>query len=281
MVRLAKGLDGQDNIGLDMRYNQIMKYPGSKWKVAEWIVKHFPPHKVYCEPYFGSGGVFFTKAPSYIETINDLNGDVVNLFKVCRERPAELAAAIQMTPFARDEYINCYKITGDDVERARRTLVRYHQSFGTTNSSLNTWRNGQTANSPRCAAVWKQLPQIILDVCGRLKDAQIENVDALVLIERYNDPDTLLYLDPPYLQSTRKRGMYACEMTDKQHMELLELVKQSKSKVCLSAYDNELYNKELKDWFTAEIKTTAQMGKQRVEKIYMNYAPDLLSITGE
>lgn len=264
-----------------MRYNQIMKYPGSKWKVAEWIVKHFPPHKVYCEPFFGSGGVFFTKMPSYIETINDLNGDIVNLFKVVRERPEELAAAIEMTPFARDEYINCYEITGDDVERARRTLVRHHQSFGTTNSNLNTWRNSQTANSPRCAAVWKQLPKIILDVCGRLKDAQIENIDALTLIERYNDPETLLYLDPPYLQGTRKRGMYKCEMTDKQHEELLGLVKQSKSKVCLSAYDNELYNEELKDWFTAEIKTTAQMGKQRVEKIYMNYQPDLLSFTGD
>ena len=264
-----------------MRYNQIMKYPGSKWKVAEWIVNHFPPHKVYCEPYFGSGGVFFTKQPSYIETINDINGDVVNLFKVCRERPAELAAAIAMTPFARDEYVNCYEITGDDVERARRTLVRHHQSFGTTNSNKNSWRNGQTANSPRCAAVWKQLPQIILDVCDRLKDAQIENVDALQLIERYNDADTLLYLDPPYLQNIRKRNMYACEMTDKQHIELLELILKRKSKVIISAYDNELYNEYLKGWYTAEKNTVAQAGKHRVEKIHMNYAPDLLSFTGD
>ena len=159
--------------------------------------------------------------------------------------------------------------------------MRHHQSFGTTNSNKNSWRNGQTANSPRCAAVWKQLPQIILDVCDRLKDAQIENVDALQLIERYNDADTLLYLDPPYLQNIRKRGMYACEMTDKQHIELLELILKSKSKVIISAYDNELYNEYLKGWCTAEKNTIAQAGKHRTEKIYMNYAPDLLSITGD
>lgn len=264
-----------------MRYNQIMKYPGSKWKIAEWIIKHFPLHKVYCEPYFGSGGVFFAKQPSYIETINDLNGDVVNLFKVCRERPEELATAIEMTPFARDEYIGCYEITGDEIERARRFLVRHHQSFGATNSNRNSWRNSQTANSPRCAAVWKQLPQIILDVCDRLKDAQIENVDALQLIERYNDKDTLLYLDPPYLQDIRKRNMYANEMTDKQHKELLELITKSKSKVIISAYDNKLYNNYLKGWYTAEKNTIAQAGKHRTEKIYMNYAPDLLSLSGD
>ena len=261
-----------------MRYNQIMKYPGSKWKIAEWIVKHFPPHKVYCEPYFGSGGVFFTKQPSYIETINDLNGDVVNLFKVCRERPEELAAAIEMTPFARSEYVSCYEIIGDEIERARRTLVRYHQSFGTTNANRNSWKNSQTGNSPRCASVWKELPKIIIDVCGRLKDAQIENVNALTLIERYNDPQTLLYLDPPYLLGLRKRNMYACEMADSEHMQLLELITQSKSKIIISAYDNELYNDYLKNWYTDEKETTAQMGKHRKEKIYMNYAPDLMAL---
>ncbi len=261
-----------------MRYNQIMKYPGSKWKVAEWIVKHFPPHKVYCEPYFGSGGVFFTKQPSYIETINDINGDIVNLFRVCRERPEELAAAIEMTPFAREEYVNCYEITGDQVERARRTLVRHHQSFGTTNSNRNSWRNSQKSTAPRCAAVWKQLPQIIKDVCGRLKDAQIENVDALTLIRRYDDPETLLYLDPPYLLDLRKRNMYACEMTNDMHVELLELIIKSKSKVIISAYDNELYNDYLKEWYSAEKATVAQAGKHRTEKIYMNYSPDLLAL---
>lgn len=255
----------------------VLKYPGGKWRIADWIIAHFPSHKVYLEPYFGSGGVFFNKEPSYLETINDINGEIVNLFKVCRERSEELARALEFTPWAREEYINCYENIGDEVERARRTLVRHHQSFGTTNSNLNTWRNSQTYNSPRCAMQWSELPETVLKICVRLKNAQIENKDASVLIERYNSPETLIYLDPPYLQELRKRNMYKFEMTVKQHEELLELIKNSKSKICLSAYDNDLYNESLKDWYTAEKPTIAQMGKHRIEKLYMNYQPNLLS----
>ncbi len=75
----------------------ILKYPGGKWRIAEWIISHFPAHKVYCEPFFGSGGVFFKKRPSNIETINDINGEIVNLFRVCREHPSELAAAMALS----------------------------------------------------------------------------------------------------------------------------------------------------------------------------------------
>ena len=258
---------------------QLLKYPGGKWRIAEWVISHFPAHKVYLEPFFGGGGVFFNKQPSYIETINDLNGDVVNLFRVCRERTAELAAAIELTPWAGEEFRACNDIQcGDELERARRTLVRYHQSFGTCNSSRNSWRNVQTSTAPRVCFQWNDLPQTIMQVFGRLKEAQIENTDALTLIERYNSPDTLIYLDPPYLQSLRKRNMYKCEMTNKQHVELLELIKKSKSKICLSAYDNELYNDYLKGWYTAEKATTAQMGLHRTEKLYMNYQPDLLGL---
>lgn len=259
--------------------NAILKYPGGKWRIADWIMQHFPPHKVYCEPYFGSGGVFFNKRPSELETINDIDGDVVNVFKVCRERPAELAAALALTPWSREEYINCYEIKGNDVERARRTVVRFHQSFGTSNSSRASWRNVQTFGGPKCALQWCELPQIVLNVCERLKQAQIENVDALTLIERYNNPDTLLYVDPPYLQNTRKRNLYKHEMTDMQHVELLKLLLKSKSKICLSAYDNELYNEMLHDWYTDEKNTIAQKGLKRTEKLYMNYAPDLLNFS--
>lgn len=82
----------------------VLKYPGSKWTLAEWIVGHLPAHRVYCEPFFGSGAVFFTKPPSKLETINDLDGEVVNLFRVLRDRPDDLAAAAALTPYAREEH---------------------------------------------------------------------------------------------------------------------------------------------------------------------------------
>lgn len=119
----------------------LLKYPGSKWRIASWIISHFPEHKVYCEPFFGSGAVFFNKKRAYIETINDLDGDIINLFWICRERPTELARLIELTPFARDEFCYCYERSDDPLEQARRTIVRYHQSFGTSNSSKNSWKN--------------------------------------------------------------------------------------------------------------------------------------------
>ena len=250
----------------------ILKYPGAKWRLADWIIEHLPEHKVYLEPYFGSGAVFFKKEPSYIETINDINGDIVNLFRVCREKPQELATLMNLTPFSREEFQSCYDMNdSDSVERARRTLVRYHQSFGTCNSSKNSWKNVQTYGGPRCATMWNHLPKTIIECCERLKQAQIECTDAITLIKRYNDEKTLIYCDPPYLQGIRKRGMYANEMTDQQHIELLEALLASKSMIVLSGYDSELYRSHLKDWRTDEKITTVQMGLHRKEILWMNF----------
>lgn len=250
----------------------ILKYPGGKWRIADWIISHFPKHGVYLEPFFGSGAVFFNKRPAYIETVNDINGDIVNLFKVCREYPQQLTTAINLTPFSRDEFINCYDTAvDDDIERARRTLVRFHQSFGTSNSCKKSWRNVQTYGGPRCATMWNCLPDIIINCCERLKDAQIENIDAVELIRRYSDENTLIYCDPPYLPELRKKNMYKDEYSKEQHIQLLEALKNSKAKVVISGYDNELYNDMLSNWQTDEINTIAQMGLHRTEKIWMNF----------
>lgn len=258
--------------------NAILKYPGGKWRIADWIISYFPEHKVYCEPFFGSGAVFFNKQPSYIETINDIDGNIVNLFEVCRDYPEELAHAINLTPFSREEFVKCNTPSDNPIEQARRTIVRYHQSFGTSNSTAYSWRNVQTYGGPRCATMWNCLPDVIVRCCSRLKEAQIENVDALTLIERYNNENTLIYCDPPYLQNLRKKNMYKHEMTDKHHIELLELLKVSKSKIILSGYDNELYNKVLDGWNTAEKKTIAQMGLPRTEKLWMNFDFNLFQL---
>lgn len=249
----------------------LLKYPGSKWRIAEWIISHFPEHKVYCEPFFGSGAVFFNKSPVYIETINDLDGNVVNLFRVCRDHPEELARLVEMTPFARDEFRSCYEKSDDPIEQARRTIVRYHQSFGTANSSRNSWKNTQTYGGPRCDTMWNYLPTTIMNCVGRLKQAQIENIDAVELVRRYDDENTLIYCDPPYLPSLRQKKIYACEMDEQKHIELLEELKKSRSMVVISGYDSEIYNRELADWHTDEIATTAQMGLPRTEKIWTNF----------
>ena len=258
--------------------NQILRYPGGKARIADWIISHFPPHEVYCEPFFGSGAVFFRKAPIRIETINDINGDVVNLFRICREHPDELAQLVALTPYAREEYRASFGPTEEPIERARRTLVQYHQSFGRTARESNGWRNSQTSTGPNDARIWSKLPELIVMACKRLKDAQIECCDALELIKRYDNPETLLYIDPPYPLELREKNLYHNEMTREQHEELLVLVKRSKSKIILSSYANELYDAELASWATAEKCCTAQMGLRRTEKIYMNFQPPLLAL---
>ena len=250
----------------------ILKYPGAKWRIADWIIAKFPKHRVYCEPFFGSGAVFFKKEPSYIETINDVDGNIVNLFEVCRNHPEELAAAVNLTPFAREEFCDCYDLEAEDcIERARRTLVRFHQSFGTSNSSKNSWRNVQTYGGPRCATMWNYLPDVIIECCERLKEAQIEKIDGVELIKRYNNPSTLIYCDPPYLPELRKKNMYAHEMDAEKHEEMLYTIKNSDSMVVVSGYDNDMYNRILHDWRTDTKPTTAQMGLHRVEKVWMNF----------
>lgn len=251
----------------------LLKYPGSKWKIVDWIIDHFPEHKVYLEPFFGSGAVFFNKTPAYIETVNDVDGNIVNLFRVCRERPMELATALNLSPFSREEFVSCYEMkTENPVEWARRTVVRYHQSFGTSNSTKTYWRNVQVAGGPRCATMWNDLPLSVVECCERLKNAQIESIDAIELIKRYNNADTLIYCDPPYLQDLRKKNMYAAEMDEEEHKLLLETLVESKSNIVISGYDSPLYNEILAGWDTDERDAIAQMGLHRTEKIWFNFS---------
>ena len=116
----------------------ILRWPGAKWRIAKWIASYFPEHGTYLEPFFGSGAVFFTKPPSGSETINDIDNNIVNLFKVCRDNPKKLARKIAMTPYSRAEYIFCrnnYKDDiCDDIERARRYVVAVWQGFGVAHS---------------------------------------------------------------------------------------------------------------------------------------------------
>lgn len=254
-----------------MTLGPVLRYPGSKWRLARWIVSHFPPHTVYLEPFFGSGAVFFTKPPSKVETINDLDGRVVNLFRVIRERPEALAALVEMTPWAREEYYVSYDLTGDPLEDARRFLVRCWQAQAARIASRTGWRHDvQGSPGVPAALLWAQLPKRILAVADRLKYAQIEQQPALELVPRYAYPQVLIYADPPYPMSTRTGRLYACEMSDEEHSALLDVLDAHPGPVVLSGYACELYDSRLRHWTRTTRRALAEKGNIAEEVLWLN-----------
>lgn len=252
----------------------LLKYPGAKNRLAPWIVSHIPSHKVYCEPFLGSAAVFLNKEPAYNEILNDLDDDIYNFFKVVRENPEELCRLIEATPYSRTEYTTAYVESEEEalsIERARRFAVKCWQGFGCGNKYKNGYRRGIGAASPNPAKAWARLPETIQLAAERIKNAQIEHKDALELITDLCGKDTFIYIDPPYLQDTRKSYLYNHEMTDEQHAELLQIVKESDCKIMISAYENELYDNVLADWKKEHKSTTAECSRRRVETLYMNY----------
>ena len=251
----------------------LLKYPGAKNRLAPWIVIHIPPHKVYCEPFLGSGAVFLNKEPAYNEILNDIDDDIYNFFKVVREQSEEFSRLIDTTPYSRIEYSNAFNDEPiSELERARRFAVKCWQGFGCGNTYKTGYRRGIGDTSPNPAKAWGKLPATMRFAAERLKNAQIEHVDALKLIKDMHRENTFIYIDPPYMQDTRvKKKQYAHEMTDEQHMKLLQIVKESDCKIMISAYENELYNTELMGWRKEHKSTTAECSRRRVETLYMNY----------
>lgn len=217
------------NVTNDGKAKAVLKYPGSKQRTADWIISHFPTsyeRMTYLEPFFGSGAVFFHKQRSAIETINDIDGNVINLFRVIRDYPEELARLIRFTPWARDEYQNSYVQTGNELEDARRFLIRMWMAIGAKSSDRTGWRSNIKGLNGNLTQFTRGLPEELLKVAVRLQHAdgslvQIENQPALKLLTRYRRSNVFIYADPPYLLHTRSKRMYKYEMTDMDHEMLL------------------------------------------------------------
>lgn len=260
----------------------IFRYPGSKWAIADWIIQHFPEgyeKLVYLEPFAGSGAVFFNKLPGAVETINDLDSDIVNLFRVLREQPEELKKTLKLTPYSREEYDRSFEDCDEPVEKARRYMVRTTQAIGAKLGSKCGWRNHKQMKIGGTACKWGGITDTIDEATARLRGdtthlVQIEHMDALRLIERYNNRDVLMYLDPPYVRSARKSGrLYLHEMDQAGQIALLKALQKSRARIVISGYDSELYNHYLDGWHTDTTITSTTSADKAEEKIWFNYDP--------
>lgn len=255
----------------------ILKYPGSKWRIADQIIRYFPEHHSYLEAFFGSGAVLFCKPRSNIETVNDLDDNVTNLFEWIKKDPEQLAHEVYYTPYARKIYEDTYTaVPTDSLEKAVNFLIRMNMGYGyRTNGGKVGWKNDIQGRERAYAAMsWCRLPEQLFLVAERLRGVQIENRPAIEVIQRFNYTNVLIYLDPPYMPETRHGKQYLHEMyTKESHMELLEVAREHKGFLMISGYDSELYNDMLKNWTRIEIDNYTQTSKKRKEILWMNFQP--------
>jgi len=263
----------------------ILRYHGGKWRLAPWIIGHFPSHRVYVEPFGGAASVLLRKARSYSEVYNDLDGDVVNLFRVLREpaKADELRRLLYLTPFARNEFLRSYEESKDDIDRAHMMLCRAfmgHGSASMTREHRTGFRAQANKNGTTPARDWANFPEYIPAVVGRLRGVLIENRPAVQVIQKQDAPTTLSYCDPPYVSSTR-RGLridsldhrYKHEMTDDDHRELAGVLHAVQGMVVLSGYPCKLYDCELySDWHRMECQHMADGARPRTEVVWLNPA---------
>lgn len=252
-----------------------VRYVGGKWKLAEWIISFFPPHDHYVEPFCGGASVLFRKYPSGIETINDLNSDVVNFFRVLRERPDALIAALELTPYAREEMeLACYgEASSDPVEQARRFAVRAAMSRGGYQGGRTGWRyiTNSHGRSSRVVREWNDLSRFAFAV-NRLRNVQIEHDDALAVIRRFDTPKTLFYVDPPYVLSSRseRRTRYECDMDDHGHRALADVLRDVQGAVVLSGYASALYDELYAGWTRFDHTVSTNGNDTAVESVWVN-----------
>lgn len=259
-----------------MKRRPLVRYHGGKWRMANWIIGHFPPHRCYVEPYGGGGSILLRKPRTHAEVYNDLDGEIVNLFRMARERGEELAALCELTPFARDEFLLAYEPVDDPLEQARRTLVRSFMGFGSAGVSKQVTGFRSNSNRAHCtpAADWRNYPEALRVTIERLRGVVIENRDALQCMRTHDGPDVLHYVDPPYVHATRnfrsRSPSYRHEMTNDEHAALAAGLRDLEGHVILSGYRSELYDELFAGWHRVDRAALADGAKERTESLWLS-----------
>lgn len=252
-----------------MSYKSPINWYGGKYYMAKDIIELFPEHKMYVEGFGGAGHVLFRKERSDLEVYNDLHSCLYLFFKFLREDNQEFIKKLTLTPYSREEFENSKNWMNEEneIEKVRKFYVRTMQSV----ASNGGWCYAKSkSRRGMCQSVSRWLGNIEENLSGvveRLKEVQIENLDIIDLINKYDKEDTLFYLDPPYVPITRQqKKSYEHEMSVAQHQQLIDRLINIKGKVVLSGYDNEIYNKLLDNgWHKVILGEYAKRGQKTNE----------------
>ncbi|MDR2186843.1 MAG: DNA adenine methylase [Azonexus sp.] len=255
----------------------LLRYFGGKWAIAPWVLSHLPPHRVYVEPFGGAASILLRKPRSKIEVYNDLDEEIVGIFRVVQD-PAlcrELFRRLRRTPYSRREFELAFKASADPIIRAQRAITRAYQSFhheALFNPKKTTFADARHRTGGHSKAhEWMSYPRSLAAISRRLAGVIIECRQATDIIRAQDCPDTLFFVDPPYIPSTRSKSGYRCELTEADHVALLEQLKTVKGMVVLAGYPSDLYDTTLKDWQRVERSHyAAGSPRQRTEVLWLS-----------
>lgn len=259
----------------------VIRYHGPKFRLAPWVLQHFPPHTCYVESFGGAAGVLMQKPRSYAEVYNDLDGDIVNLFRVLQDQNSRstLVERLVFTPYSREEFELSWEPSNEPVERAKRTIIRAQMGFGSAGATkgvtgfrIDTKRQYGTAQS-----LWATYPNQLAKV-GQRFFVLIENRPAIEVITAHEGTRTLHYVASPYMHDTRYRGAssgryYKHEMNDAALRELLGVLLELEEMVVLSGCPSDLYAEILPDWacYSASARISASRGTaSRTECVWLS-----------
>jgi DNA adenine methylase len=264
----------------------MLRYHGGKWRLAPWIIEHFPEHRVYVEPFGGGASVLMRKPKVYAEIYNDLDGEIVNLFRMARDRGPELVRAVELTPYAREEFDESFKPSDDPVEQARRTVLRSFAGFGGNLTRPNRDQTPQRTGFRNYSATdrratpagdWRNWPEQLRVSIERLQGVYVEQREAVRCMSDHDGPGTLHYVDPPYVHTTRgfdaggTHRAYRHELSDDDHRLLATVLHGLRGFVVLSGYACKLYDVELyPDWERRERAHLADGARKRTEVLWLN-----------
>jgi DNA adenine methylase len=260
----------------------VFGWYGGKFNHLDWLLPLLPKAHHYCEPFGGSAAVLLNRQPAPVETYNDIDGEVVNFFRVLRDQCDALVRLIGLTPFSREEFYKAiYGSTEgiSDLERARRFYVRARQARTglAQTATLGRWANCKNTSRSGMSGVvsrWLGGVDALAEIAERFLRVQIENRPAVDVIRLYDSPRTLFYCDPPYLHPTRGDSRaYGFEMDIEAHKQLAEVLNTIQGKAAISGYRCDLMDEWYKDWrrFDAPTKQCHSIKKPRQECLWMNY----------
>lgn len=277
-------------------------WAGGKGMLAKWIIQYIPSGRIYVEPFAGAASVFWhLPTPFSVEVLNDLDGDIVNLYRVLQDKSKfeELAHRLIFTPYARAEFVRALQIArnpnASDIDRAWAFFVKQNQGFGGKARTSGDWGRAVYATKNNMAenvSKWRSRLKLLSLWHERLSRVQIDCIDGIECIQYWDTPDTLFYIDPPYVIDTRKdRRLYKNEPDLAYHERLVETILVAKGKVMLSCYDHPVYFPLTKaGWYKLARETVAHVAGRtrgsklqgdgaakahvpRTETLYLNFTP--------